>query len=250
MTGNGRVFGPWRTIVGIAPTVRMQPPFNQPDLDDTGFYLPYYSTVFGPASAAPITQQTPTVVVRPRAIQYLAVVDRAGLAHPLVPELQHAVNQIDPNLPLYSVGTPRENQDAVLAQFRNIRVMFSVFGAVAVVLASVGLYGVMSFSVNQRTHEFGIRMALGAGRWLILRMVLRQAASQLGLGLALGVGAAVAISLIGADDLASALFNTNPRDPLTYGAVCALLAVVALLAALVPARRATRVDPMIALRAE
>jgi ABC-type antimicrobial peptide transport system permease subunit len=121
---------------------------------------------------------------------------------------------------------------------------------VAVVLASVGLYGVTSFSVNQRTQEFGIRMALGADNLRILRMVLRQAAVQLSLGLGLGLGFAVLITVLFGDGIANQLFNVNPRDPFTYAAVSVLLILVAFVATLVPARRATRVDPMIALRAE
>jgi ABC-type antimicrobial peptide transport system permease subunit len=128
--------------------------------------------------------------------------------------------------------------------------MFTLFGAVAVVLASAGLYGVMSFAVNQRTQEFGIRMALGADRRLILGLVFRQVAWQLALGLGLGLALALLFASLEADSLATFLFEINPRDPPTYLAVAALLALVSLLASLVPARRATRVDPMIALRAE
>jgi ABC-type antimicrobial peptide transport system permease subunit len=129
--------------------------------------------------------------------------------------------------------------------------MFSGFGAVAMVLAAVGLYGVMSFSVNQRTSEFGIRMALGADPVRILRMVLGQGALQLVIGLAIGLGLTLTIALVGDTGIRRSLnFNTNPMDAATYLAVAALLAIVAFLATLVPARRATRVDPMTALRAE
>jgi putative ABC transport system permease protein len=238
---NGRLFGPWRTIVGVVATVRMQAPFNQPNVDDTGFYVPYFSAVFGPAQPGPVSQQFATVLVRPHG---------TGRAHAVATALQLTVNKVDPNLPLYFVGTPKENQDTFLAQNRIIALMFSVFGLVAVMLASVGLYGVMSFSVNQRTQEFGIRMALGADTNRILQMVLRQGAFQLALGLALGLGLALVIGLIGRDGIANALFQVSPRDPLTFVAVSLLLTVVAFFATLVPARRATRVDPMVALRAE
>ena len=238
---NGRLFGPWRTIIGVVTTVRMQAPFNQPNVDDTGFYVPYFSAAFGPALPGPISQQFATVLVRPHG---------AGRAHAVATALQLAVNKVDPNLPLYFVGTPKENQDTFLAQNRIIALMFSVFGVVAVALASVGLYGVMSFSVNQRTQEFGIRMALGADRNRILQMVLRQGGFQLALGLALGLGLALLIGLVGRDGIANALFQVSPRDPLTFAAVSVLLPVVAFFATLVPARRATSVDPMVALRAE
>jgi ABC-type antimicrobial peptide transport system permease subunit len=164
--------------------------------------------------------------------------------------LRREVAKVDPNLPLYFVGTPRENQDTFLGQFRIIAGMFTIFGVVAMILASVGLYGVMSFSVNQRTQEFGIRMALGADRTRILQMVLRQGTVQLAIGLALGLGVALTIALLFGASIQNTLFKVNPHDPLTYASVALLLAVVSFFAALVPARRATKVDPMIALRAE
>jgi len=239
---NGQLFGPWRTIVGIVQTTRMQPPFNAPNTDSTGFYVPYYSTIFGPAQPAPIKQQFATLIVRPRG--------GASRARTLATALQRAVNRVDPNLPLYFVGTPRENQDTFIAQNRIIAGMFSLFGAVAVILASVGLYGVMSFSVNQRTQEFGIRMALGADHRRILKMVLDQGGIQLLIGLTCGLGLTALAAILARENINSQLFEISPTDPLTYAAVALLLSLVALVATFVPARRATRVDPMIALRAE
>jgi putative ABC transport system permease protein len=119
-----------------------------------------------------------------------------------------------------------------------------------VVLASVGIYGVQSFSVNQRTQEFGVRMALGANDGTILGMVLKQGVVQIGIGLLLGLALALAIATVAAAGIQNTLFGVGARDPLTYGSVAFLVTVVSLLATLVPARRATRVDPMIALRAE
>jgi putative ABC transport system permease protein len=241
---NGRLFGPWRTIVGVVTNVRMQAPFNQPNVDDTGFYVPYFSSTFGPALPGPISQQFATVIVRPRGA------GGSGRAHAVSTALQHTVNQVDANLPLYFVGTPKENQDTFLAQNRIIATMFSVFGVIAVALASVGLYGVMSFSVNQRTQEFGIRMALGADNTSILQMVLRQGGLQLMLGLVLGLGLAFTVSVVFGSAISNVLFDVSPRDPLTYAAVALLLSIVSFIATFVPARRATRVDPMVALRAE
>ena len=160
------------------------------------------------------------------------------------------MNKVDPNLPLYFVGTPRDNQDTFLAQNRIIAALFSIFGGVAVVMASIGLYGVMSFSVNQRTPEFGIRMALGADHQRILQMVLGQGAVQLAIGLGCGLGLTAAIGVLFREGIQNQLFQTSPYDPLTYGSVALLLAFVAFVATIVPAIRATRVDPMIALRAE
>jgi ABC-type antimicrobial peptide transport system permease subunit len=128
--------------------------------------------------------------------------------------------------------------------------MFGVFGVVAVLLASVGLYGIMSFSVNQRLQEFGIRMALGAAPSGILRLVFRQGLLQLGLGLCLGLGFSLVCAIVGATAMQSLLFGISPRDPPTYLAVALILSVVSLVAMLAPALRATRVNPMIALRAE
>jgi putative ABC transport system permease protein len=238
---NVRQFGPWRTIVGVATTSRMQGPFNIPNVDDSGFYLPLYSTVNGPAAPAAVAPQFATLVVKPRSGQHVDA---------LANSIRREIGKLDPNLPLYFVDTPRANQDTFIAQNRIIAGMFSIFGLVAVVLAAVGIYGVMSFSVNQRTQEFGVRMALGAAGGRILGMVLRQGSIQIGLGLMLGLGLALAIVAAGGDALQSALFGVSPRDNLTYGVVGSIVAAVALVATLVPALQATRVDPMIALRAE
>jgi putative ABC transport system permease protein len=145
---------------------------------------------------------------------------------------------------------PRSQQEVFVAQNRIIATMFTIFGVVAVVLASVGIYGVMSFAVNQRTQEFGVRMALGASGGRILQMVVRQGAIQLAVGLILGLGLAFGLAIVAADGIQNTLFGVSGRDPMIYLAVGALITVVALIATFVPARRATRVDPMIALRAE
>jgi len=242
---NGQLFGPWRTIVGVTSTVRMLGPFNNPQVDDTGFYVPYFSTLFGPVLAGPVSQQFATVVVRPRGGG-----DLGRRAATLGTALQRTVNQIDPNLPLYWVETAKENQESFLGGTRIIAAMFSVFGLVAVILASVGLYGLMSFSVNQRTQEFGIRMALGANHGRILKMVLGQGARQLGIGLAIGLGGTALIAVAARDGIANQLFGISPLDPITYGAVALLLSAVAFVATFMPARRATHVDPIIALRSE
>ncbi len=129
--------------------------------------------------------------------------------------------------------------------------LFVIFGAVAFVLSAVGLYGVMSFSVNQRTQEFGIRMALGADAARIFRMVMQQGAWQLVIGLALGAGgAALLLGVIVATALKNILFKVNPLDSSIYLAVAGLLTLVAAVSCFVPARRATRVDPIQALRTE
>jgi putative ABC transport system permease protein len=194
----------------------------------------------GPARP-PAGPQFATLVIKPRGTKPAL----------FATNLSRAVNRVDPDLPLYFVGTAADNIASFLGPNRILAMMFSMFGAVAMLLAAVGLYGVMSFSVNQRTQEFGIRMALGADPRRILRMVLQQGSVQLALGLALGIGAALAIAVLGGQGIRRQLnFNTDPTDVKTYAAVAALLAVVSLFATLLPARRATRVDPMTALRTE
>ena len=237
---NGTQPGPWRAIVGVVSTVRMLGPFNNPGVDESGFYIPFYATPFGPAAPAPVAAQFATVVVTPR----------GGAAEALAQSLRRDVDAVDPNLPLYFVGTPKVQQDGFVAQNRIIATMFTMFGGVATLLAAVGIYGVMSFSVNQRRQEFGVRMALGADRWRILRMVMRQSAWQVGIGVAVGLGIAYTIAILAGTGIQSVLFNTNASDPAIYSAVLALVVVISSAAAVVPARRATRVDPMIALRAE
>ena len=237
---SGQLFGPWRTVVGVVSDVRMSGPFNLPNVEAVGFYLPYYSTAFGPAAPAPVAAQFATIVVKPR----------GGHAELFANQLRSSVKRVDPNLPLYFVGTAKENLDSFLGQNRIIAVMFTIFGGVALVLAAVGLYGVMSFSVNQRTQEFGIRMALGADARTILTMVLRQGATQLAIGLTLGVGIALTASILGGQSIRNMLFNVSPLDPSVYLTVLSVLSAVALGATFIPARRATRVDPLDALRTE
>jgi hypothetical protein len=242
-TGDGSTpqYGPWRTIVGVVTTVRMMGPFNNPNVDETGFYVPFYANPFGPAPSEPFANQFATVVVKPRGGQR---------PEALIPTLRREVSKADANLPLYFVGTPKNNLDGFVATNRIIAVMFTVFGGVAVVLAAVGIYGVMSFSVSRRTQEFGVRMALGADSIRILVMVIRQGARQIAIGLALGLVLALGIATAGAEGIGNMLFGVSARDPLTYVAVFALVTVVSLFAVFIPARRATRVDPLTALRTE
>jgi ABC-type antimicrobial peptide transport system permease subunit len=141
--------------------------------------------------------------------------------------------------------------DEILGVNRLTATLFTIFGAVAFMLSAVGLYGVMSFSVNQRTQEFGIRMALGADARRIFRMVMQQGAWQLVIGLVLGTGAAaLLLSVVAATALQTILFKVKPLDPFIYLVVSGLLTLVAAASCFVPARRATRVNPMVALRTE
>src|SRR5213075_1081456 len=155
------------------------------------------------------------ILVRPRAGQR---------AETLGPALSRAVADLDSNLPTYFPGTPAQFHNDILSGNRVIATLFTIFGAVAFILSGVGLYGVMSFSVNQRTQEFGIRMALGADARRILRMVLSQGAWQLVIGLVLGAGGvALLLGVVAAAALKNILFKVNALDPSIYFAVAALL---------------------------
>jgi putative ABC transport system permease protein len=136
--------------------------------------------------------------------------------------------------------------DLSVAQRRLTMVLLSGFALLALVLAAVGIYGVISYSVTQRTQEIGIRMALGAQRAAVLRMVVGQAMTLAGIGLVAGAAGAWLLTQF----MRKLLFGVTPSDPLTFGAVSVLLALVAAVAASVPGLRATRVDPVIALRSE
>ena len=241
-TGDGTgQYGPWRTIVGVVATIRMLGPFNNPNVDETGFYVPFYSLPFGPVPAEPVANQFATVIVRPR---------QGAAAESLVNTLRREVTKVDANLPLYFVGTPQSHIDASLAGSRILATMFTLFGIVAMLLAAVGIYGVVAFAVSQQTQEFGVRMALGADTRRILRQVLVQGGKPLALGLLVGLGLSLALGAVAGEAIGNILYGVSALDPLAYGSVVALVVLVSLVAMLVPARRATRVDPMITLRAE
>jgi putative ABC transport system permease protein len=224
---------PWRTIVGVAPDMLMQGPFNAQS-DSVGFYVPLLAGT--PAA------QFCTMVIRPRA---------GAIAANMGPVLSKAIAELDSNLPTYFAGTPARLHDEILGVNRLTANLFTIFGAVAFALSAVGLYGVMSFSVNQRTQEFGIRMALGADAKRIFRMVMQQGAWQLAIGLALGTGAAaLLLGVLLAAAMQNFLFKVKPLDPTIYLVVSGLLTLVAAISCFVPARRATRVNPMVALRTE
>ena len=224
---------PWRTIVGVVPDTLMQGPFDQ-QTDSAGFFMPLLG-------ASPATQFC-TVLVRPRAGQHAEALGTA---------LTRAVTQLDSDVPIYFPGTPARLHDETLSGNRIVVSLFAIFGGVAFLLSAVGLYGVMSFSVSQRTQEFGIRMALGADARRIFRMVMTQGAWQLVIGLVLGAGAAaLLLGVLVAAALRNILFKVNALDPSIYLAVAGLLTIVAALSCFIPARRATRVDPVAALRYE
>jgi len=160
--------------------------------------------------------------------------------------VRHVVESVDPNVPVHSISSMDEIIARSLADRRFALELLGVFAAVALLLAAIGIYGVMAYSFSQRTHEVGIRMALGAQRLDILRMALGEGMKIVVIGLASGLIGAAIVSRV----FRSMLFNIAPADPVTYVSVSAILAGVALFACYIPARRATRVDPLVALREE
>jgi putative ABC transport system permease protein len=160
--------------------------------------------------------------------------------------VRQEIRRADPTLPLFNMQTGEEARLNTFWQFRLFGWMFSIFGAIALALASIGVYGVLSYAVSQRTQEIGVRMALGASRRSVFALIVSDGARLAAGGILCGVIGAVAVTRV----VTSLLYNVSATDPLSFVATAGFLALVALLASYLPARRATDVDPMIALRAE
>lgn len=216
--------GPWRRIVGVAGNIRQ--PF---DLAGGDSPLPWQVWV-------PLTPSVPETVT-------FALRSRADVAR-LAPLVRHELRAMDADMPLFSMLTMDEVVLRVIWISRTFGLMFAGLAVLALVLASIGVYGLISYSVSQRTHEMGVRLALGAQPADVLGMVVRQGLALTGAGVASGAVAAFAVSRA----LASLLFGVDPWDLQVFAGTTALLASVSLLATFLPARRATRVDPVVALR--
>jgi predicted permease len=163
--------------------------------------------------------------------------------------IREAMHEVDSNLPITNIRTQIEQADKTMAMERTLAKLFTLFGLIAQQLAAIGLYGVMAYTVAQRTKEIGIRMALGADRASVLKMILRQGMVLTVIGVGIGLAAAYLLTKY-LESLTEMLFGIEARDPWTFAAIGVLLIVVALVACLIPARRATRVDPLVALRYE
>lgn len=220
--GNAESKEPWRTIVGVVPDVYSGDP-EEPK--DERVYLPFAQSHSNFASLA---------------------VRTAGPPAAIAPALRDAVASVNADIPIYFPYTMEEALARPLWFIRVFGTMFMIFGFIALFLASVGLYAVMAFSVSRRTREVGIRMALGAQGGDVVRMVFGQGLIQLGIGMAAGLALALGVSRV----LSILLFDVQPRDPVVFGSVVGVLTLAGLLACLLPARRATRVDPLVALRSE
>jgi putative ABC transport system permease protein len=216
---------PLMTIIGIVADVKRLSLRESPGPE---MYVPYTQKVYP-------SMQIMHVVLR-----------SANDATSVTGSVREAINKLDPDLPMAKVTTLTNLVDDSLAQPRFSMLLLSAFGAIALLLACLGMYGVISYSVAQRTQEIGIRLAVGARPQQVLAMILGQGARLAGLGIAIGLLAALAVTRI----MASFLYGVRATDPITFAGVTLLLIVVALLACYLPARRATRVDPLIAIRYE
>jgi putative ABC transport system permease protein len=211
---------PWLTIVGVVRDLHMSGPQNE---EPAGLYRP-------------LAQEAP---------RFMSIAARGrGPASALTPNVRDAVVRVDSDIPIYWTRTLAEGVAMQTWFFRVFGQLFMVMGFVALFLAAIGLYGVMSFSVSSRTREMGVRMALGAGTSHVLGMVLRQGVIQLAIGLGIGIAMAWGFASL----LAGFLFGIEPRDPLTFVGTLLVLVATGLAASWLPARRATRVSPLVALR--
>jgi putative ABC transport system permease protein len=213
----------WMTIVGVAA-----------DVKDSSLDAPADPAVYTPFSQSEQAwRRWMTLVLR-----------TSGPVPGLVDEVKKQVWSVDSQIPVSDILSMEDLMAVSLAQQRFNMLLLALFAALALILAAVGIYGLMAYAVSQRTHEIGVRLAIGAQRRDVLHLVLRDGAKLTLVGIAIGIIAALALTRL----MASLLFEVTPTDPATFSVVTILLAVVAFAACYLPARRATRVDPMVALR--
>ncbi|HKN76426.1 MAG TPA: ABC transporter permease [Candidatus Acidoferrum sp.] len=213
----------WMTIVGVVA-----------DVKDSSLDAPADPAVYTPfPQSEQVWRRWMTLVLR-----------TTGPVPGLVDEVKKQVWSVDSQIPITDILSMEDLMAVSLAQQRFNMLLLALFAVLALILAAVGIYGLMAYSVSQRTHEIGVRLAIGAQRGDVLRLVLRDGARLTLLGIAIGIIAALALTRL----MVSLLFEVTPTDPATFAAVAIVLAVTAFAACYIPARRATRVDPMVALR--
>jgi predicted permease len=225
-SGPGQPTSPWLTVVGVAPNVRQRID-NQSTEADPIVYIPH--------------RQNPTLTSG----MALIARTRSGAAQ-AGQTLREGMRTVDPDMALFNIRTLDEVMSRQRFLHRVFGTMFSLFAGMALILAAVGLYAVTAYAVTQHTREIGMRLVLGAAPAQVIWLFLRRGAVQLGIGLVIGVAGAFGVGRL----LQALLVQTSPRDPLTLVSIVALLTVVAAVACIVPARRATRLDPLQALRHE
>ena len=226
--------GVWREVIGVVS-----------DMRDDGLHQKAASTAYWPLMMRLFAPTSDSPVFITRGLTYVVRSSRTG-SNGFVGELGRAVWSINPNLPLADTRTLEEIYDASLARTSFTLVMLAIAGGMALLLGVAGIYGVISYSVSQRTREIGIRIALGAPAPTVRRMFVAHALTLAGIGIAIGMAGALAMTRL----MSTLLFEVSPVDPLTYAMVSLTLMVATTLAAYVPAARATAVDTVHALRAE
>jgi predicted permease len=227
----------WREIVGVVGNVRD----DGLDRDPTPIV---YWPMLTPTSWADLPGEQDELQHR-RTMRYAVRSDRVG-SPGFVAEVRDAIWSVNPNLPLADVRSVREFMDRSMARTSFTLVLLIIAASVALFLGAIGLYGVISYIVSQRTRELGVRMALGAESSDVRSMVLKQGLVLSGLGVVVGLGAAVGLTRL----MEALLFGVEPVDPLTFGAVALSLTSVAVAASYFPARKASKVDPVVAIRFE
>jgi len=245
----------WPNQEPIGKTILLTPPENliPPELLPHGYHVPKLTVVgvvadthYGSLNEEPAPVVYGSILQHDYSTSPAFTVRADGDPTALVTAVRAALAQVDKNLPMADVSTMDEIMSTSVAQPRLEAVLLGLFGGLAMLLAAVGIYGVMSYSVSQRTSEIGVRMALGAARGDVLLLICKQGLRLAAVGLAAGLALALGATRL----MSKVLFGVSPTDPLTFASIIVILAVVALLACYVPARRATRVDPMVALRYE
>jgi ABC-type lipoprotein release transport system permease subunit len=200
---------------------------------------------FGTVDEAPVPDVFIPYLQAPRA-SALLYLRTAGAPQALVPSVRALIRELSPDLPVYDVRTMQDRVELATVRPRLTTWVLAIFAAVALLLAGVGVYGVIAYDVTQRTREIGVRMALGARPAAVLRMVLRRGLVLTLLGLGVGLLVAFGATRL----LRSLLYGVGPADPVTYVAIVMVLGLAAALATWFPARRATRVDPVEAIRTQ